>query len=376
MGTGKIIQAGVEVVARESRDPQMRVAQVSAEVLAKSSLSPDLRVSKIQLEVLADPIPSVAGPCPCDAYDKARTDDLLKQTHFIARCWEFTRKDAVTYRFTEHDQELVVGGNLFTPVKGMSATAQQRVTGLDAGNYQAYGQVGTVSYNDMVSGLFQGARITELVVDWRHPFAGVFRCQTHYVQRLNFDGERWEAEMVGQRGRLEKTIGKVYTRNCRHKLGDLGCSVSLSGTPFKTSGLSVSAVDASEPARKFTAVSSLPAGFGFSDPINGSSWFRFGRVTWLTGNNAGFVSEVRAWDDTANTWELYLELPQNIVVNDTFDATAGCDHTLVHCETKFSNRPRFGGFPYMPGPDTLIRGPGVSLEQSIIGLLELLRFLI
>lgn len=349
----------------------IRTDQVAIDIAGKSTAAPQLRTTKISLSVLSDPPPAAeTAVCPCDSYGHRHEEDLQHQTHRLARCWELMRTDGTTYRFTDHNRKLVVakkdgtGNNTFTPIQGMSATAQQRRAGVEVGNYEALGAVGTVSFNSLLGGYFRDAKLTELVVDWRYPFLGAFRCQTHFVKRLSFDGEKWEAQMVGQRGRLERPIGAIYTRNCRFKLYD-NFSCTVDENLFDETGLTVSAVDANEPYRKFTATATGGATF------NGSTWYRFGNVTWTGGNNNGLSMEIRNWvGSPTHSWELYIEMPNKIVVNDTFTAFAGCDKTLVQCNDKFTNRVNFGGFPFMPGPDALIRGPGVSPEQALFGIIS------
>ena len=44
-------------------------------------------------------------------------------------------------------------------------------------------------------------------------------------------------------------------------------------------------------------------------------------------------------------------------VADTFNIIAGCDKLAATCKTKFSNMVNFGGFPFIPGNDKMIRTP-------------------
>jgi uncharacterized phage protein (TIGR02218 family) len=41
-----------------------------------------------------------------------------------------------------------------------------------------------------------------------------------------------------------------------------------------------------------------------------------------------------------------------VAVNDAFHLLPGCDHTLPTCTNTFQNQLRFGGFPYIPPPET------------------------
>ncbi|HZT87387.1 MAG TPA: DUF2163 domain-containing protein [Stellaceae bacterium] len=43
-----------------------------------------------------------------------------------------------------------------------------------------------------------------------------------------------------------------------------------------------------------------------------------------------------------------------VAVGDRFQALPGCDHTMATCQNTFGNLARFGGFPYIPPPETAV----------------------
>ena len=85
--------------------------------------------------------------------------------------------------------------------------------------------------------------------------------------------------------------------------------------------------------------------------------FRFGKIIWLTGNNAGIVSEVLRYTDANREFELQDQTPFDIQTGDTFDAIVGCSGLKDDCQTKFDNVVNFGGDPYMPGADRMVANP-------------------
>jgi hypothetical protein len=87
-----------------------------------------------------------------------------------------------------------------------------------------------------------------------------------------------------------------------------------------------------------------PGIFVFINYMYAVGFFSFGKVTWLTGQNAGFVMEVKAFSPGVVT--LGMAMPYTI--------SAGCDKGIGTCNTRFNNIIHFRGEPYIPGPDILL----------------------
>jgi hypothetical protein len=79
-----------------------------------------------------------------------------------------------------------------------------------------------------------------------------------------------------------------------------------------------------------------------------------GRVTWLTGNNAGTTSYIRVWDNTTKRIQLYDPLGVVVSVGDKFVYAEGCSKTITDCANRFSNATNFRGEPYLPGTTKVI----------------------
>lgn len=97
-------------------------------------------------------------------------------------------------------------------------------------------------------------------------------------------------------------------------------------------------------------------------------WGPKGRVRWLTGNNAGLVSEVKT-DDGAGALTLFLPTVFAIQVGDTFRAIAACnkvmgdDDATGHCVNRFDNGGNHGGEPHIPGTDVALQTPVVKRDS-------------
>ena len=104
-------------------------------------------------------------------------------------------------------------------------------------------------------------------------------------------------------------------------------------------------VTAVESGRRFSA-----SGLDFSQ-----DWFDRGRVTWLTGENAGRTGVVRGTRTTdVLTVDLWREAPREIAPGDTFEIVAGCDQTFATCVERFGNAVNHRGNPFQVGDASLL----------------------
>jgi uncharacterized phage protein (TIGR02218 family) len=81
--------------------------------------------------------------------------------------------------------------------------------------------------------------------------------------------------------------------------------------------------------------------------------FALGTIIGTTGANAGHsrtVSEF-ASGGTVTVKLAFLSLVAN---GDEFQLLPGCDRTIATCTNVFNNAVRFGGFPYIPTPETAV----------------------
>ncbi len=335
---------------------EARVTQVVVEVLAESSASPFARVTQVVIEVLR---PSVApAEIVCDF---AKIPVPTVNCHRFATCWKIERLDGTIFRYTDYNAKLTVQGQVYTPVDSFLATAREAQSQLESINITAKGAVASTSFtvNDMIAGFFREAEVTEFVVDWKYPWAGILICNVYIIESLTFDGERWVGEFVGQGKRLTRPVGNVYSRNCRYTLGDQKCAFDLTTTGFTETGVSVTAVVVNRESTQFTATALT----------NDDNFWAQGNITWLTGANVGITTEVKIWTKIGAGFVLSIPTPFDIVATDTFTVTAGCDKTQRTCIDKFDNNINHGGFPNIPGPDKVLAGPSIEARGGVRAIL-------
>lgn len=143
-------------------------------------------------------------------------------------------------------------------------------------------------------------------------------------------------ELRGLTQLLGREILREYSGECSADFGDSLCNFAISAPDTKREDVAVSAVSSSQ---VFTAGALTNATIG--------DW-AFGRVTWITGSNAGRSMEIKSWNNGTKVITLFLPMAYAIQIGDTFDIEAGCDKSVATCRDTFSNLDNYRGFPFIP----------------------------
>ena len=276
---------------------------------------------------------------------------LAANTEFLmAELYDVTLADATQLHYTTFDRNLVVGGTTYSsgPPSFKRGTVEE-VLGLS--------KIGTLSLeihanpSDTISGVpilqkigrgdFDKAQITV-----RRLFMDQNLVQQGTV--IRFVGN------IGDLDELSRTMAKFTCKSkvedlniqlprnilqpaCIHTLFDSGCT--LSKPSFAVNGT----------VQAGSTVNKLLTTLTQSD-----SYFDNGQLAFTSGTNNGHVVAVRKSLNSGGTVLFVVPLPAVPGVGDTFTIYPGCDKTQAACAAKFSNLPNFGGFPYVPAPETAI----------------------
>ena len=147
-----------------------------------------------------------------------------------ATLWTIERADGIALRFTDHNATLVRSGLSYTPISGVSASARQKREGNHPQNLEVIGVISdsSITDEDLISGKYRGAKVTETVVDWKYPDEGIFHRSIMWIAEHSFSEEVWEAQVVGLVNRLRRSFGDLLSRTCRWgAFGDADCGVFL-----------------------------------------------------------------------------------------------------------------------------------------------------
>lgn len=270
---------------------------------------------------------------------------LAAETTTLCLCWRIQRTDGAVFGATDHDAAITFGGVTYAPSSGLSGAALESASGLAPGRAAAEGVLDAafITEDDLLAGLWNGARVDVWRVDWRTPDHRV-RVWSGRLAEVVRQGGAFSVELVSLKADLERFIGRVYARGCDARVGDARCGADLEAGAYRGEGV-VSAAD---------GVRVEADGLGSF----ASGWFTGGVVSWTTGANAGRSSRAARHVLAGGVvLTLSAQPAYAIAEGDAFVVTAGCDKSFATCQSKFANADAFRGFPHMPGVDAVIAGP-------------------
>lgn len=326
-----------------------RVTQFPIESLAGGT--PDARLTQFPIEVLGVevtasrltqyPIQVLAGSVDCMSY--------------LVQIWRIQRLDGIIHTFTSHDQALIYADETYYPCGSINASA-----------YQASGQFGEVGNatlaglialdntqsgipaRDIAAGLLDAAEVKIWEVPWQGD-ENALPVLKGYIGKIEQKDINYQAEIITLSSLLNSSsLLDSYTPNCRFQLGDSNCTVDLAPLTESSvvSDLAEGSVSMQSSKRQFFDVLRTEA----------DGYWANGNLTWDSGNNAGYSSEVaNSFDSGAIT--LWNVMPNDIQIGDDYTIVPGCDKLKTTCIAKFNNIENFGGFPDIPGNDVIFQTP-------------------
>lgn len=157
--------------------------------------------------------------------------DLARLCH----AWIVERADGAKLGFTDHDRDLVIDGVTCRAGGGWSPGASETGVGYAPGQAAALGVLDDVGITDadLAAGLYDGAKVEALRVDWSAP-SRLVRLWTATISALAREGQAFKATLAGPLAGLERVAGRTFTRLCDARLGDARCGVDLSAHPGAT----------------------------------------------------------------------------------------------------------------------------------------------
>ena len=275
---------------------------------------------------------------------------LAQEVTTLARCWRIVRVDGTEFFFTTHDVDLSVDGNTYKSLTGFSATAIANNSDLSVDNLDVQGVFDdeSITIEDLRAGLFDYADVYIFCVNWSDLTQGACKMRRGKLGEVTSSPKQewFKAELRGLNQLLQQKVGDLYGPECRVDLGSTQCGVDLA--PLTSTAHVVSVTDASN----FVIALDTSAG-----DVTDDTWFQFGVLVWTSGNNSGRSSEIKAWDHTANTIQMYLGQGYIPQPGDTMSLTPGCDKSLTTCKVRFANLLNMRAESYLPGNDQVFFYP-------------------
>ena len=265
----------------------------------------------------------------------------------LCRAWAITRKDGVTFGFTDHDRPLSFEGETFKADSGLTALALTQSTGLSVDNTEALGSLtdAAVREDDIEAGRFDGAEVRAWLVNWADTDSRWLQFRGT-IGELRRTGGAFHAELRGLTEALNRPLGRIYQKPCTAVLGDGNCKFDVTQPGYRFEGV----------------VQRVTKGRVFElDDLSGfeEAWFQRGRLDILDGPSEGLWGMIKrdVFEDGARRIELWEPIRGVIEAGHKLRLTAGCDKRFETCRLKFNNLLNFQGFPDLPGDDWVMAYP-------------------
>lgn len=263
--------------------------------------------------------------------------ELTQKPTKLCRLFVLTPVIGSAIRFTDHDRDITVGGNLYPTNNAFQPSAiENSISGANQNlEVSILCRDDLVSYADLYAGLYNGARMDVYVASWGNPSAGKGLYSSGLVGSISLPSRLYATlSIIGGSGRMTRQLTEVYQPTCRASFCDTRCGL-----------------DIDDFGRTFT-IDSVSDSMQFTQDIDSrgaDGFYTLGSLTWLTGDSAGQTQEV---SKSLATGVVTLFYPPRypMQAGDTGRIYQGCALTLAAC-VAYDNRANFRGEPFVPGDD-------------------------
>lgn len=200
--------------------------------------------------------------------------------------------------------------------------------------------VGTLTWQQAVRlGLFDGAAL-ELDRAFMQPYGTVVGTTILFYGRsgeISVGRSKIDMKAVDLKDLLKIQMPRrLYQSACNHVFGDAMCG-------FNRASLAITFVCGAGSTQAQLVMPSAPSP---------ATLYNQGTLVGITGANAGFARTIgQVVASTAYPMKAFI---YPVATGDQFEALPGCDHTTATCQGIFNNLAHFGGFPYIPPPETAV----------------------
>lgn len=276
------------------------------------------------------------------------------QQLFAADLYTITLRAGTVLRYCDSHQTIVVAGQSYfarqygNTIPGFKRGPIKMAVGLAVESitvdllHDAQTLINSLSPSTFAAaGGFDGARIRIdrlLTTDLADTSRGVVNLFAGLVSEATIDSERVTLNCASALVFLHAAFPpRLLQPGCNNALFDARCGLNK----------------ASYATNCNTGPSSTASVVKSSQLVQATNYFKQGHIVVTSGQNTGLVRTVRA--SIIGEVTLTYPLPYAMATGDTFTAYPGCAKTEAACDA-FGNRGRFGGFPFMPAPETLQLG--------------------
>ncbi len=238
-----------------------------------------------------------------------------------------------------------------------SATRKQLAQPSDV-DVHAFIDSSEILVEDVLRGLWDGAVIDEIVVDYRFPFHAPLHFAQYIVVATEINGGQIKMQIKSSSAILGNPVGENWGTTCRVPVFSqssgvrAGCNLDVDSwtliVPTSAYSADLRIIDFN-----FTGIT-WTAGVNWGK----DGWAAYGTLEFLSGTNSGVRRMIKTWTPNVpgNTSRAVLEepLPYAYSSGELIRLLPGCTKLLLGdggCVTKFNNALNFQGEPHIPGRD-------------------------
>lgn len=264
-----------------------------------------------------------------------------------SQIWTITRRDGVVLGFTSHDRPIWRFGRVYSPCRSLDPSASENASTLGSvGSIELTGIIDSdaISEADLFAGKYDDAFVEVDLVDWSDASLDAHRIASGWTGELSQGQAGFSMEVLGGGVRLaQQGLVQMMGPGCRWVFGDpKTCKVDRQALKMTA-----------------TIVSATTRG-AFSLTLSGDGagrQWQNGALVFTSGANSGQLCEIKALDLDAGIVSLWSPASFLPVAGDTVDVLPGCDLSKTGGCSLYANIINFGGFPDVPGSDSLLETP-------------------
>lgn len=252
----------------------------------------------------------------------------------VSRCFlaQIDRDTGAPVRLTSHDQDVIADGQTFSKTPGFMLTRYTVKNGGDPATLDIELPIsadGPIYADHIRRGAYRGGTIVVWITDFNNPDNREIIAQG-YVGTAQFsDRIQGKLQLVTLADKLKDIFLPTLQPKCDYEFCGFYCGADE--TTWSRFGTVLTA-----PSRqRFTGTVGSPGSLSFTQ----------GKITWMTGANAGAKAHIRRWQPVG-IFDLVTETPFAIAPGDTYRVLAGCFQTRGAC-LAYDNLVRFPGFDFV-----------------------------
>ncbi|GGX56161.1 hypothetical protein GCM10011309_01110 [Litorimonas cladophorae] len=152
----------------------------------------------------------------------------------LCSLWRLSLKDGTIYRFTDHDDLVIFGGETYVLNDSAEAGVSESQAGfsVDTGDIRTRVNLPDLSPQAVREGALDGAKISAYRHDWSDGTTQLL--SQGRVGDIRFSENVIEVEWLGQTSLLNRSTGRLFSGQCDAQFGDNRCGLNAADFPAKT----------------------------------------------------------------------------------------------------------------------------------------------